>query len=639
MKFNKTLLALAIPLAMAGCSDSGGSSSSSDGGVNGGGGSTGADSISFSGRVADGYLNGATVCLDINENKKCDDSDPSTTSVSGGKFSIDDATQEQRDKFPLLVEIIVGSTIDEDNKGVPLAKKLTLAAPAGYDFVSPLSTMVQNEVEAGVPAADAEKNVQKKLGTDLGLNSDYIAGKASGADAEEFEKLHQVAQVTARVISENMETLEDAAKENDISIDDLIAAIVDEVFDALEEIIVQVEAVAADENTDFNPDTLATAVDDEFVDLDAGNIDDVVEQNEAEEAAIAVDMSQVLLSPGVAWFELEMERYGLRAEYGMFYVDSEGVTQENMYEWTDTPEGFSSFTDDDTELFYALSDSGAWVRIEDYWGTEILVGGIGTLTVTRGNDDVTVSATLNTTEVDLGGLNVRSIMNNFDDVEGRWGDYLSPTATFPTGSKGYTIQLADVANNDNYIFEDDSYCENENQSLIGGVCDAAYVHSPTATNGLATSFNDVKVASAYTLTGDANNDSAGVIGVDIANAYVDPYLKTLRAEIVNDGTVNYYEVIDNNGSPSVSLLGTSTWTAVSGSEFALELEWISGLQEFEDYELDGSNPVLALIEGYVRNAEHEGARPLPAERARLTFLNSTAATAATTGFSSDNLDN
>ena len=98
MRFNKTLLALAIPLAMAGCLDSGGSSSSSDGGI--GGGSTGADPISFSGRVADGYLNGATVCLDINENKKCDESDPSATSVAGGAFTITDATQAQRDKFP-----------------------------------------------------------------------------------------------------------------------------------------------------------------------------------------------------------------------------------------------------------------------------------------------------------------------------------------------------------------------------------------------------------------------------------------------------------------------------------------------------------------------------------------------------------
>jgi hypothetical protein len=635
MNFNKTLLALAIPLAMAGCSDSGGSSSSSDGGVDGGGGSTGADSISFSGRVADGYLNGATVCLDINENKKCDASDPSTTSVAGGAFSITDATQAQRDKYPLLVEIVVGSTIDEDNKGITLNKPLTLAAPAGYDFISPLSTMVQNEVEAGVPAADAEKIVQRKLGTELGLDEDYIAGKATGDNAEEYEKLHQVAQVTARVISENMETLADAAKENNISVDDLISAIVDEVFDALAEITVQVEAVAADENTSFDPDALATTVDNEFVDLDAGNIDAVVDQNEAEEAAVAVDMSLVLSSPGLAWFELETERYGLRAEYGMFYVDSQGATQETLYEWNDVSGEFSSHIDSGyAELFYALNDSGAWVRIDDYWNTVKMAGGTdGTFIVAHGNSEVTVTETLNTTEVNLEGLNIRSVMNNFDDVEGMWGNYLSATAAFPAGSKGYAIQLADVANNDNYIFAEDSYCKDEGLELIGGICDSAYVqNNSNVPNGRATSLADIKVDSAYVLTGDATTDMSNMTAVEID--YADTH--KLWAEVIANGTVNYYKVAYDQPY-SVNFLGASTWAAVPGSTVALELGWIDAIQEFEAYDSDGSNPVLALIEGYVRNAKHEGARPQPIERARMTFLNSTAAAAATAGFSSENL--
>jgi len=640
MNFNKTLLALAIPLAMAGCSDSGGSSSSSDGGVDGGGGSTGADSISFSGRVADGYLNGATVCLDINENKKCDASDPSTTSVAGGAFSITDATQAQRDKYPLLVEIVVGSTIDEDNKGITLNKPLTLAAPAGYDFISPLSTMVQNEVEAGVPAADAEKIVQRKLGTELGLDEDYIAGKATGDNAEEYEKLHQVAQVTARVISENMETLADAAKENNISVDDLISAIVDEVFDALAEITVQVEAVAADENTSFDPDALATTVDNEFVDLDAGNIDAVVDQNEAEEAATSIDMNALLLNQALYTFETELDD-DYQGSFSAYYsLISKSDDQPGEYGWNESLMTFEAAIDEekDSDAPYILNDSGQWIKVTGFWTPTSFSGGTdSTLTVNRNRTGISSTQVYKIREVNLQGLNVRTVMNEVDDAEkGLWGEYLPSTATFPADSKGYTLQLTNTEGNDFYIFEDSSYCENTGQPLIGGLCNAAYVNSPGANDdGLAMSFNDIKVASAYTLTGDANNDSAGLIGVDIA--YADSYSRILRAEILNDGTVNYYEMADDNGMPSVSFLGASTWSAVPGSTSALELEWIQAMQIFDGYGSDTNNPVIALIGGYVRNAEHEGVRPQPIERASLTFLNSTATAAGTAGFSSENL--
>ena len=249
------LLTLGLMAAISGCIDTG--SDDADAGTdNGGGGAGTVDRISFSGLVADGYLAGAKVCLDLNNNKECDDDEPSTTSGEGGAFEIDDATQEQRDTYPLLVEVIVGTTVDEDTitddapTGVAFDQPLTLTAPVGYEFISPLTTMVQNEVEGGATASDAETAVQEKLGTTLDLDSDYIAGQ-TGANSDEYEQLHQVAQVTAIVISDNLVKLEDAAQANDISLDDLISAIVDEVFSALEEITEQVEEIAQDEEQDF----------------------------------------------------------------------------------------------------------------------------------------------------------------------------------------------------------------------------------------------------------------------------------------------------------------------------------------------------------------------------------------------------
>lgn len=69
MGLNKTLLAAAVSLALGGCIDSGGDDAADAGTDSGGADSGGAERISFTGLVADGYLDGATVCLDINENK------------------------------------------------------------------------------------------------------------------------------------------------------------------------------------------------------------------------------------------------------------------------------------------------------------------------------------------------------------------------------------------------------------------------------------------------------------------------------------------------------------------------------------------------------------------------------------------
>ena len=74
--------------------------------------------IVMGGKVADGYLVGAKVCLDLNQNKLCDDGEPSATSTAGGDFSITDATQEQINNFPLLVEVTAGVVDEEDRKSV-----------------------------------------------------------------------------------------------------------------------------------------------------------------------------------------------------------------------------------------------------------------------------------------------------------------------------------------------------------------------------------------------------------------------------------------------------------------------------------------------------------------------------------------
>lgn len=65
---NVTLLS-ALALALSGCGDDPISDTPSNGGD---------VTVSLSGNAADGYLTGATICLDINTNKVCDTNEPTS---------------------------------------------------------------------------------------------------------------------------------------------------------------------------------------------------------------------------------------------------------------------------------------------------------------------------------------------------------------------------------------------------------------------------------------------------------------------------------------------------------------------------------------------------------------------------------
>jgi hypothetical protein len=616
MNIKSSWLTLGLIAAMTGCIDSGSDDAADDEGSNGGdGGAATVERISFSGLVADGYLDGARVCLDINKNKKCDADDPTATSGAGGKFTIEGATKEQRDTFALLVEVVVGTTTDEDNAGVVLTKPLTLSAPAGYGFISPLSTMVQSKVESGSTPVEAKKAVQDKLGTTLDLDSDYIAGKASGANAEDYKRLHQVAQVTARVISDNIVKLQAVANDpaNNISIEDLISAIVDEVFEALDEITKQVEVIAADPEADFNPDTVAQAVDEEVIDLEPDTVAGVIEQNKAQEAATTVDMSALLLAPGLTGFWAEIEYGSLSADYWTIYNDTNGDFKSDELEWSGN--GFVSPTGTpDTD--YILKASG-WVVVTDFDTPDSMVGGTdGTITITKAGGDVITR--LISTEVDLTGLNTRTVMNRVEDGDGIWGEYLDSGATFPAGSKGYT--LADNGSDVAFIFEDGDWCDG---SLVGGLCAYSYVQNGP-NDGQAQSFADIESSTAYSFTGTPAADIEGIKGVEIA------YTNThkLWAEIVTGGVVNYYKVGKDHSTPDVSFLGASTWSAVAlNPAAAIELELIPGVLSFGDIAEDG-NVILGLIAGYIRQTDLDGGGDGDSEP-QIRLLNKTAADAVT----------
>lgn len=137
----------------------------------GGGGSSAtptATPVTLSGKVIDGYITGATVCLDLNSNNTCDAGEPSTTSGANGSYTLPPYTGNIAG---LQVIAVVGPTaVDADTGVIGAGNGYSLMAPAAASqTVTPLTTLVSTTIAAGggesqVSIGEAISNVAASTG-------------------------------------------------------------------------------------------------------------------------------------------------------------------------------------------------------------------------------------------------------------------------------------------------------------------------------------------------------------------------------------------------------------------------------------------------------------------------------------------
>lgn len=183
------LAALSIALMVSACGGGGGDNS----GVPTSGATT------LAGAVIDGYLKGATVCLDLNANLACDSGEPTTISLDKGAYSL--SVPAGNDTSNLHVIAVVDSnTIDADSGKAP-DKGYTLMAPAkAATAVTPLTTFISHAQQQNpqMSLQQATASTVADLGLSLGtdINQDYVA--------KSKPDLHRVARLTAALLGETI---------------------------------------------------------------------------------------------------------------------------------------------------------------------------------------------------------------------------------------------------------------------------------------------------------------------------------------------------------------------------------------------------------------------------------------------------
>ncbi|MEM7258809.1 MAG: hypothetical protein AAF404_15650 [Pseudomonadota bacterium] len=280
-----------------------------------------------SGRVADGYLQGAVVCVDINENGACDDDEPSAISGTGGTYELD-IPEGATDK-PIIADV-PATAIDEDT-GQAIGKKLILSTPADRpEFISPITTLVHEELKGNpnLTVEEAEGSVKEELGLTgderAGLFEDYVANQRNNeGDTEGYRFLHQTARVIASMMDDIQDQVEQAATENGLdfaSDSDTLKAMRQLVRKEVRELLPDISLAVAEEiqqrqsASESDGDTEATN-DPLLVDADAlieklerkeskldviEKIDAIREQSEVTKVAV-----KDLLEQGMYWLEVE----------------------------------------------------------------------------------------------------------------------------------------------------------------------------------------------------------------------------------------------------------------------------------------------------------------------------------------------
>ncbi len=168
------------------------------GGGGGGSGGGGGGSQVLNGLTIDGYIKDAKVCLDTNENLKCDD-DISTKSTEGGAYALTVPSGMNLSKYHIVVDVEKDVASDADDGGAKVAVGYTLMAPATKaEVVTPLTTFVSYQMiqNKGLSADEAVVQTKRDLGIDANtdLSKDYVKSVDRNT--------HAIARVAAAVLAQ-----------------------------------------------------------------------------------------------------------------------------------------------------------------------------------------------------------------------------------------------------------------------------------------------------------------------------------------------------------------------------------------------------------------------------------------------------
>ncbi|MGF1643297.1 MAG: hypothetical protein ACFCUJ_06595, partial [Thiotrichales bacterium] len=563
--------------------------------------------VAVSGAVADGYLQGAKACLDLNRNKACDEGEPFAVSGNGGRYSLEVPEGIDAADYPVVVEV-GADAIDEDD-GQPVGKPYVLSAPPGKpEFVSPITTMIHSTLEQNpnMSVEDAENELKTNMGVASGVSlfKDYVSEKRTGSEAGEYERVHRIAQVVATVLEENISEVKDAASAAGLDpsavFDKLVHLVVNQVIEKLNVITQKVDDRKDDAS--FSANTIRGEIKQD-VKVETSTIKDDVKTLERVQTAAVLSMREILKN-GVNWFEawpnckgddavcgyeFEHGRIGLSDDGGSL-VESKRSFDLSSLSWT-------PFEHDRDEVGTILGASG-WIERGDAGTPKIAFhdDNSATLTFYEGADQVRVKGAV----LEIAGESVHEFA-----PMGKREWFLDHT--FSSGARAYRwtfTQLGDLFEIDHWNDGDTCY-DGKSASEFGGNCNTVWGYASMTTQAPAMALSEV----IYPSTQTTNGESAAIhLGPNLrARLFGDPN------DLSKGGVVRFKEaqsmIVNPDGTKTLGaeleIKNEAPWKArvVKGQtlvEFAIPAYLREKAENFDR----SPNVILATHNGWVRVGSH-----------------------------------
>jgi hypothetical protein len=188
----KYYLYFSIVLLFVSCS--GGSSTSSSSST-----STSDDiTMTFSGRVVDGYIKDAVVCLDLNINAVCDSSEPKVTSSADGSFTFQSADLSRNKVIPIISSGGIDIATNETYKGELFGSIDTSSTVITTIYINPFSDLILNTYLNSGSSID---EVKTKLANSFSLDTSELIlnpmeNKKLFAKIQELEHMKKILETS-----------------------------------------------------------------------------------------------------------------------------------------------------------------------------------------------------------------------------------------------------------------------------------------------------------------------------------------------------------------------------------------------------------------------------------------------------------
>jgi len=452
-------LVLACAVQLAGCGGGGNGSTNNPPPSGSGGGSPAPapnpapppapTTTDVSGKAADGYLAGATVCLDTNANMKCDSGEPAATTAAGGAFTLAVPNSVDASTYAIVVE--VGATTVDEDTGAAVGKPFVLSAPAGESaFISPITTVVHGMLlqNPALTLDDAIEQVKLRIGasSDVDLFEDYVAAEdASDASADDYQRLHRVAQVAAKTLAENQEAILQAAATQGVDTTEsgaaLLALVTNQAIDGLES-----AAAAVDEAGD-NFDLVDVTV-------QSADVTDLAQQVQlAETVASTTKVTiQSLMTQGTYWLWASTNQGESEYEHGFVKAGAEANRLNESWAFYDG--ATAAWVDGGAEdTAYYLTATG-WVESSDM-AANYTVSYQADGSAIFDDDNTDFALKFSAAELDVAGKPIKDYLGYETHV--MVADSIAGDPVFSSGAKIYQVNF--IVTNDSYVLPNWFDCE------------------------------------------------------------------------------------------------------------------------------------------------------------------------------------